>query len=71
MILHVLEVNFRIDSMRFNKRLLWKRKIRWYTTPMKVQNLSSFEKQKEFVLAHSKTTDQKEDGYKETHNICK
>ena len=54
-----------------NKRLLEKRKIRWYTTPMKVQNLSSFEKQKEFVLALSKTPDQKEDGYKETHNICK
>ena len=26
------------------------KKIRWYTTPMKVQNLSSFEKQKEYVL---------------------
>ena len=57
--------------MRFNKRLLWKRKIRWYTIPMKVQNLSSFEKQKEYVLAISKTTDQKEDGCKERHNICK
>ena len=34
-----------------NKRLLSKRKIRWYTTPMKVQSLSSFEKQKEYVLA--------------------
>ena len=57
--------------MRFNKRLLWKRKIRWYTIPMKVLNLSSFEKQKEYVLAISKTTDQKEDGCKERHNICK
>ena len=38
---------------------------------MKVLSLSSFEKQKEFVLTLSKTTDQKEDGYKETHNICK
>ncbi len=37
----------------------------------KSPSLSSFEKQKEFVLALSKTTDQKEDGYKETHNICK
>ena len=43
--LYVLEVYFLNDSMGFNKRLLWKRKIRWYTTPMKVQNLSSFEKQ--------------------------
>ena len=38
--------------MGFNKRKLWKRKIRWYTIPMKVQSLSSFEKQKEYVLAH-------------------
>ena len=47
----VIEVNFRNDCMRFNKRLLWKRKIRWYTKPLKVLNLSSFEKQKEYVLA--------------------
>ena len=33
------------------KRLLWKRKIRWYTTPMKVLLLSSFENQKEYVFA--------------------
>jgi hypothetical protein len=38
-----------------NKRLLWKRKIRWYTTPMKVQNLSSFEKQKEYIWHFSET----------------
>ena len=69
--LYVLEVNFRIDCMRFNKRQLWKIKIKWYTIPIKVLFLSSFEKQKEFVLALSKTTDQKEDRYKETHNICK
>ncbi len=48
--LSVIEVNFRNDCMGFNKRLLWKRKIRWYTTPMKVLYLSSFEKQKEYVL---------------------
>ena len=51
--------------------MLWKRKIRWYTKPMKVLLLSSFEKQKEYVLALSKTIDQKVDGYKETDNICK
>ena len=34
-----------------NKRLLEKRKIRWYTKPMKVLLLSSFEKQKEYTLA--------------------
>ena len=33
-----------------NKRLLEKRKIRWYPIPMKVQSLSSFEKRKEYVL---------------------
>lgn len=38
-----------------NKRLLWKRKIRWYITPMKVQNLSSFEKQKEYIWHFSET----------------
>ena len=48
--LYVLEVNFLNDSMGFNKRLLSKRKIRWYTKPMKVLNLSSFKKQKEYVL---------------------
>ena len=36
--------------MVFNKRELGKRKIRWYTKPMKVLNLSSFEKQKEHSL---------------------
>ena len=55
--------------MVVNKRLFWKRKIRWYITPMKVKNLSSFEKKKEYVLALSKTIDQKVDGYKETDNI--
>ena len=49
--LYVLEVNFLNDSMEFNKRLLSKRKIRWYTIPMKVLLLSSFEKQKEHILA--------------------
>ena len=29
--LYILEVNFLNDSMGFNKRLLSKRKIRWYT----------------------------------------
>ena len=48
--LYILEANFWNDSMVFNKRLLWKRKIWWYTTPMKVLLLSSFEKQKEYVL---------------------
>ena len=46
----VIEVTFKNDCMRFNKRLLWKRKIRWYTIHMKVLLLSSFEKQKEYVL---------------------
>ena len=49
--LYVLEVNFLNDSMGFNKRLLWKIKIRWYTIPIKVLFLSSFEKQKEYTLA--------------------
>ena len=57
--------------MRFNKRLLWKRKIRWYTIPMKVLNFSSFEKQKEYILALLRNSYYKVDGYKETHNICK
>ena len=48
---YVLEVNFLNDSMGFNKRLLSKRKIRWYTIAMKVLYLSSFEKQKEYTLA--------------------
>ncbi len=48
--LYVLEVNFLNDSMEFNKRLLSKRKIRWYTTPMKFLLLSSFRKQKEYTL---------------------
>ena len=47
----VLEANFWNDSMVFNIRELWKRKIRWYTIPMKVLLLSSFVKQKEYVLA--------------------
>ncbi len=46
-----LKQNSGMTAMGFNKRLLWKRKIRWYTIPMKVLNLSSFEKQKEYVLA--------------------
>ena len=33
--LSVIEANFINDSMRFNKRLLEKRKIRWYTIPLK------------------------------------
>ena len=41
--------------MGFNKRQLWKRKIRWYNIPMKVLNLSSFEKQKENVWQFSET----------------
>ena len=69
--LYVLEVNIRNDCMRFNKRLLEKRKIRWYTIPLKVLNLSSFEKQKEYALALLKSIYTKEDGYKETYNICK
>ena len=52
--LYVFEVNFLNDSMEFNKRLLSKRKIRWYTIPMKVLFLSSFEKHKEYALALSK-----------------
>ena len=48
--LSVIEVNFLNDSMEFNKRQLWKRKIRWYTIAMKVLLLSSFEKQKEYTL---------------------
>jgi hypothetical protein len=50
--------------MVFNKRQLWKRKIRWYTIPMKVSLLSSFEKQKEYVLALLKNSYYKVDGYK-------
>ena len=34
-------------------------------------NLSFFEKQKEYDLALSKNTNQKEDGYKETYNKYK
>ena len=49
--LSVIEVNFRNDCMGFNKRLIWKRKLRWYTKPMKVLLLYSFEKQKEYTLA--------------------
>ena len=44
--LYVLEVYFLNDSMGFNKRLLSKRKIRWYTIAIKVLLLSSFKKQK-------------------------
>ncbi len=36
-----------------------------------ILNLSSFEKQKEYVLALLKNSYYKVDGYKETHNICK
>ena len=39
--------------------------------PNKLLNLSSFDKQKEYDLSLSKTAYPKEDGYKETHNICK
>ena len=65
--LHVLEVNFRIDGMRFNKQLLWERKIRWYTMPMKVLYLSSIDKQKS-MLWHS---NKKVGEYKETYTIYK
>ena len=53
--LYVLEVNFLNDSMGFNKRLLSKRKIRWYTIAMKVLLLSSFEKQKSMFWHFSET----------------
>ena len=53
--LFVIEANFRNDSMRFNKRLLEKRKIRWYTIHMKVLLFSSFEKQKEYIWHFSET----------------
>ena len=53
--LYVLEVNFLNDSMEFNKRLLSKRKIRWYTIAMKVLLLSSFEKQKSMFWHFSET----------------
>lgn len=49
--LYILDANLFNDCMGFNKRLLEKRKIRWYTKPMKVLLLSSFEKQKEYTLA--------------------
>ena len=38
-----------------NKRLLSKRKIRWYTIAMKVLLFSSFEKQKEYIWHFSET----------------
>ena len=38
---------------------------------MKVLLLSSFEKQKEYVLALLRNSYYKVDEYKETHNICK
>ena len=53
--LYVLEVNFLNDSMEFNKRLLSKRKIRWYTIAMKVLLLSSFKKQKSMFWHFSET----------------
>ena len=53
-----------------NNLCLTKEKIEVYR-PKKALYFSSFEKQKEYDLALSKNTNQKEDGYKETHNICK
>ena len=50
---------------------LGKRKKRWYTIPIKVLHFSSFEKQKESLLTCQKSTEQKVDEYKETHNIYK
>ena len=53
--LSVLESNFLNDSMVFNKRLLEKRKIRWYTIVMKVLLLSSFKMQKSMFWHFSET----------------
>ena len=49
--LSVIEADLWNDSMVVNKRLLSKRKIRWYTIAMKVLLFSSFEEQKEYTLA--------------------
>ena len=53
--LYVLEVNFLNDSMGFNKRLLSKRKIRWYTNTYEILNLSSFRSKKSMFWYFSKT----------------
>ena len=69
--LSVIEVNFRNDCMSSINNSFGKEKIRCYTIPMKVLLLSSFEKQKEYVLALLRNSYYKVDEYRETHNICK